>query len=297
MTAFRPELKYTCAFIITTGTIIAILPEENAVTGPVKIIIGILIAVTALRIFLLLFERANLYFPMGRIEATPGDIGLAYEDVTITTADGIALNGWFVPSPGSRRGILFFHGNAGNISHRLDTIRVFHELGLNTLIIDYRGYGRSKGRPSEKGLYLDAEAACDYLAGRTEIDPASMIAFGRSLGGAVAVELAGRRDLSAIIIDSAFTSTINMSRELLPFLPARLIVTQKYDTLAKVGSLSIPKLFIHSQDDEIVPFSHGERLFEAASEPKSMHAMRGRHNEAFLLPENNYRQTLEAFLN
>ena len=264
--------------------------------GPVKLLIWVIIVGVAIRLFLLFFERANLYFPVRRIEATPNDIGLAYDDVTITTSDGIALNGWFVPSPDSRRGILFFHGNAGNISHRLDTIRIFHELGLNTLIIDYRGYGGSAGRPSENGLYLDAEAAYDHLARRPGIDTASMVAFGRSLGGAVAVELAGRRDLSAIIIESAFTSTTDMAKELLPFLPARLLVTQKYDTLAKVGSLSVSKLFIHSRDDDIVPFSHGERLFEAASEPKSMHVMRGRHNEAFLLPENNYTPALESFL-
>ena len=265
-------------------------------SGTIKLIIGIIAALVAARLLLFLFERANLYFPMRRIEATPADIGLRFEDVTITTADGVPLHGWFVPAPGSRRGILFFHGNAGNISHRLDTIRIFHEIGLNTLIIDYRGYGRSGGRPSEKGLYVDAEAAYDYISSRPDIDPASLVAFGRSLGGAVGIELAARRTLSAIIIDSTFTSTADMARELIPFLPARVLITQKYDSLDKVGSLSIPKLFIHSRDDEIVPFHHGESLFEAAAEPKKMHIMRGGHNEAFLLSENNYLQTLRDFL-
>ena len=264
--------------------------------GPVKLLAGIIVAAVALRLFFLFFERINLYFPTRRIEASPEEIGLPYEDITITAADGTPLNGWFIPAPGSERGILFFHGNAGNISHRLDTIRIFHDIGLNTLIIDYRGYGRSGGRPSEKGLYLDAEAAYDYMASRPGIDPGSLTAFGRSMGGAVAVELAGRRELSALIVDSAFSSTAAMAGELIPFLPARLLVTQRYDSLGKVGGLHLPKLFIHSRDDEIVPFSHGESLFREAAEPKAMHAMRGGHNEAFLHPENRYREALTEFL-
>lgn len=262
----------------------------------VKIIVGGLAALAAARGFLWFFERANLYFPMRRLEATPAEIGLAYEDVALTASDGVPIHGWFIPADGSRMGILFFHGNAGNISHRLDTIRIFNELGLNTLIIDYHGYGKSGGRPSEKGLYRDAEAAYLHMRARPEIDPAALVAFGRSLGGSVAVELATRKPLSALIVESAFTSTADIGRELLPFLPVNWLVTQKYDSLAKVGSITIPKLFIHARDDEIIPFSHGRRLFEAAAEPKRFAELRGGHNEAFLLSVNRYPEILRGFL-
>lgn len=261
-----------------------------------KLLIGAVITLIGLRSFLFLFERANLYFPTREIEATPAEIGLRYEDVWLTTSDGVRLNGWFIPCPGSRRGILFFHGNAGNISHRLQTIRIFHDLGLNTLIIDYRGYGRSGGHPSEKGIYLDADAAYRSLGSRPGIDPGSLVAFGRSLGGAAAIELATRRRLSALIVESAFTSTADIGRELLPFLPVRILVTQKYDSIGRVRSIAIPKLFIHARDDEVIPFSHGRRLFEAAAEPKRFVELAGGHNDAFLLPDNNYPELLRDFL-
>jgi fermentation-respiration switch protein FrsA (DUF1100 family) len=277
--------------------------------GAVRILIGALVAAAVVRYFLLFFERFNLYFPTRTLEATPREIGLAYEDVWLTAADGISIHGWFIPAsvplsgtpggrpaPGSRRGILFFHGNAGNISHRLQTIEIFHALGLNTLIIDYRGYGKSGGRPSEKGIYLDADAAYRYMSARDGIDPDSLIAFGRSLGGAVAIELATTRKLSALIVESAFTSTADIGREVLPFLPVRLLVTQRYDSIRKVKSITIPKLFIHARDDEIIPFSHGRRLFEAAAEPKRFAELRGGHNDAFMLPENDYPHILRQFL-
>lgn len=267
--------------------------------GAVKWGIGLCAAAVALRYFLLLFERANLYFPTRPIEATPREIGLAYEEVRLTTADGVRISGWYIPAAPPaprRRAVLFFHGNAGNISHRLQTIAVFHDLGLDTLIIDYRGYGRSGGRPSEKGLYLDAEAAYDWLRARPETDPGAIVAFGRSLGGAVAIELARRRRLSALIVESAFASTAEIGGEVLPFLPVRLLVTQRFDSIGKVGSIRVPKLFLHGVDDEIIPFSHGERLFAAAAEPKRFVALAGGHNDAFMLPENDYPEVLRAFI-
>jgi len=288
--------------------------EEVPLHGAVKLLIGLAAGAVAARYLLLFFERGNLYFPTRALESTPREIGLAYEDVHLTASDGVKIHGWYIPanvsltpfisspgqaggpSPGSRRGILFFHGNAGNISHRLQTIRILHDLGLDTLIIDYRGYGRSGGRPSEKGLYLDAEAAYDWLRARPEIDQGSIVAFGRSLGGAVAIELAKRRPVFALIVESAFTSTADIGREVLPFLPVRLLVTQKFDSIGKVGSITVPKLFIHGRHDEIIPFSHGKRLFAAAAEPKQFFPMAGGHNDGFMLPENDYPAVLGRFL-
>ena len=263
--------------------------------GIMKLLAGIVVAAVCLRCFFLVFERANLYFPTRTLEAAPDEIGLAYQDVFLTASDGVKLHGWFIPSAARGRAVLFFHGHAGNISHRLQTIAILHRLGLAALMIDYRGYGRSGGRPSEEGLYRDAEAAYDWLRARPEIDPSSIVAFGRSLGGAVAVELARRRTVSALIVESAFSSTADIGREVLPFLPVRLLVTQRFDSIAKVGSLAVPKLFIHARQDEIIPFSHGERLFRAAAEPKRFVALRGGHNDAFLLPENAYPGILARF--
>lgn len=294
--------------------------------GAVKLLIGVAVGAAAARHFLSFFERANLYFPTRALESTPREIGLAYEDVFLASSDGVKIHGWYIPAdiPSSptprshlrggisvpptrwngggkretagRRGVLFFHGNAGNISHRLQTIRILHDLDLDTLIIDYRGDGRSGGRPSENGLYLDAEAAYDWMCARPEADPASIAAFGRSLGGAVAVELTRRRKISALIVESAFTSTADIGREVLPFLPVRLLVTQRFDSIGKVGSLAVPKLFLHGRDDEIIPFSHGERLFAAAAAPKRFVPLAGGHNDAFMLPGNDYPAVLGRFL-
>ena len=242
------------------------------------------------------FERSQMYFPQSELEFTPRDIGLDYRDIELTASDGARIHGWWIPAERSRGSLIFCHGNAGNISHRLESIRVFNELGLNVLIFDYRGFGKSSGRPSEKGTYCDAEAAYDYLTATLQIPPEEIIIFGRSLGGAVAVELARQRKAGALICEAAFTSSEDMGRLMYPYLPVKFFISNKYDSISKVGELSVPKLFIHSREDDVVPFGQGERLYEAAAPPKEFLEIRGSHGEGFLETEEKYRQTLSGFL-
>jgi hypothetical protein len=240
-------------------------------------------------------EKTAVFFPSAEIALTPRTIGLPFEDVYFTTKDGVTLNGWLVHAPGARATMIFCHGNAGNIGDRVEKIRYFVEMGVNVFIFDYRGYGKSQGKPSESGLYLDAVAAYDYLAQRQDIDPAHLFAYGASLGGAVAVDLATRRDLACLIIDSSFSSARDVARFILPVAPGFLIRT-RLDSLNKVPRVRIPKLFLHSREDEIIPFALGQKLFEAAAEPKVFHETKGDHNQGYSLYPKTFTQAIASFL-
>ncbi len=243
-----------------------------------------------------IFQKRFIYFPQRRIDAAPDRAGLAYEDVFLTAADGVKIHGWYVPAEDARGAVLFCHGNAGNISHRLPTLELLHELRFSTLIFDYRGYGRSEGAPGEKGTYLDAQAAWDHLVTARKTPPQRIVVFGRSLGGAVAAHLAAENAPGAIVLDSAFTSIPDLARRMYPIYPVGLLARVRYDTLARMKRVRCPVLVIHSRDDEIVPFRHGRRLFEAAGEPKQFLALRGGHNEAFLASAGRYKESLSGFL-
>ncbi len=250
----------------------------------------------AIMIFVYFTQSRMLYYPVKEIEATPLDIGLRYEEVTFRTRDGITISGWYIPAEGEKGVLLFCHGNAGNISHRLDSIKIFHDLGLGVLIFDYRGYGRSEGKPSEEGTYLDAEAAWDYLLEARGKPRDKIIVFGRSLGGAVATELALRKDPIGLIIESGFTSVPDLGRKFYPWLPVRLLSRFRYATLEKIGSIKCPKLIVHSPEDEIVPFAHGKAIYDKASPPKEILAISGDHNEGFLISGKKYTEGLHKFL-
>lgn len=235
-------------------------------------------------------------FPGRALTASPADIGLEYEDVSLPTRDNERLHGWYVTSTNSTGVVLFFHGNAGNISHRLDSIEIFHELDLDVLIIDYRGYGQSSGSTSEQGTYTDAQTAWDYLVDMRNIAPEKIVIFGRSLGGAVASWLAARTTPGSVILESCFTSGVDMASRLYPFLPARLITRLKYPVEEYVQQISSPLLVIHSQQDEIIPFDMGQSVFIAAPEPKEMLVLSGDHNGGFLLNRNRYQAAIGKFL-
>jgi uncharacterized protein len=243
------------------------------------------------------FERSHIYYPDPALEISPAEIGLGYEDVDLASSDGVQIHGWWIPASDNRGTILFCHGNAGNIGHRLDSIRIFHQLGLNVFIFDYRGYGKSTGSPSEEGTYRDAAAAYIYLREVRMLEPEKIIIFGRSLGGAVAVQLAGEQEAGALICESSFTSAVEMGKVVFPYLPVNLLVFDKYDSIARVGRLSLPKLFIHSREDDMIPFEQGERLYRAAASPKEFLEIQGGHNEGFLDSEDIYREAIDNFLN
>jgi fermentation-respiration switch protein FrsA (DUF1100 family) len=254
---------------------------------------------TALALAVYAFQGGMVFLadiPGRTLTASPANLGLGFEDVSIRTSDNERLHGWYVPANRARGVVLFLHGNAGNISHRLESIATFHGLGLDVLIIDYRGYGQSTGRPGENGLYLDSEAAWDYLVSQRNVEPGRIIIFGRSLGGAVGARLASRQDAGGLIMESVFTSGVDMARRLYRFLPARLITRLEFPVMEFVSGIRCPVLVIHSRDDEIVPFDMGESVFEAVrSQRKSFLEMHGGHNTGFILSQDIYLPALEEF--
>lgn len=250
-------------------------------------------------VFLYFYQNRMLFLPnlpSRSVKQSPSTVGLAYESVDLVTSDNIHLDSWFVPAPEERGVILFCHGNAGNISHRLDSLLLFHRLGFSTLIFDYRGYGRSQGSPSEAGTYLDVQAAWNYLTEERSVRPSRIIMFGRSLGAAVAVHQANLHSPGALIIESSFSSVPDLAAELYPFLPARWLSRLDYNVQQQLAAVRCPVLVVHSRDDEIIPFRHGQVLYAAANEPKQFLELRGGHNDGFLLAGQTYTQGLDIFL-
>ncbi len=245
--------------------------------------------------FLIRFiEKRSLYFPLRDIEATPEDIHLDYQDVMLTASDGVEISAWFVPSASPAATVLFCHGNGGNISHRLEKIRILHSLNVNILLFDYRGYGRSKGSPTEDGLYLDAEAAYDYLVNDRRIPPDRIIGYGESLGGAVIVDLAARHPLRGLILEGSFTSIPDMAHNYFPFIPA-FVFKAFFNSYDKIREIKAPKLHFHSRADEIVPFELGKKLYDNGPDPKKLVELQGGHNDSFLVSEDLYVSELRAF--
>ncbi|HDQ40355.1 MAG TPA: alpha/beta hydrolase [Desulfonatronum sp.] len=241
-------------------------------------------------------QDAMVYQPLPELLGSPADFGLEYEEAWLKTSDGVDIHGWFVPGRGAvRRVLLFCHGNAGNISHRLDSLKIFHDLGLSVFIFDYRGFGKSRGQPNEKGTYLDAETAWDHLLARG-YGPEEIFIFGRSLGGAVAAYLAAGKDAAALILESTFTSLPDVGAAFYPYLPVRLLARHRYETITHLRKVRCPVLVVHSIDDEMIPFSHGQSLFATASNPKTFLEISGGHNHGFLISGQHYVEGLRAFL-
>ncbi|SEL13203.1 alpha/beta hydrolase [Halomonas daqiaonensis] len=268
-----------------------------------RLFLWLLLAYAMLVMVACAFQGRLLYQPhAGGREylATPQDRGLEYEPVTLRTDDGLRLAAWWVPARTARGNLLFLHGNAGNISHRLDSIEQFHRLGLSVLILDYRGYGQSEGSPSEAGTALDARAGWRWLRETADLAPDEIVVFGRSLGAAVAAGLTAElQDDSrpvALILESPFRSVPELAQRLYPILPARWLSRFDYDTVSRVAKVQAPLLVIHSREDDIIPFAEGEAVHAAASEPKRMLEISGGHNTGYLESEPRYLQGIDAFL-
>ena len=271
--------------------------------GMFKIIWSILIFAGGLYgvlcLYLFLMQAKLIFYPnipSRKLTSSPADIGLEYESVSIKTSDQVILHGWFVPASEEKGVLLFFHGNAGNISHRLDSLRIFHDLGFSTLIIDYRGYGQSQGVISERGTYLDAEAAWNYLTETKNIPSQKIAVFGRSLGGAIAAYGAAKNTPGALIIESAFTSVPDMAAKMYPVFPVRLLSRFQYNTRKYLLSVKCPVLIIHSPSDEIISFENGLQLYQSAREPKRILEIQGGHNDGFLLSGETYIEGIEEFI-
>ena len=243
---------------------------------------------------LFLFQERLVYFPDRSRGPDPSELGLDFEDLRLVASDGVELHGWFLPAEEPRGALLFCHGNAGNVSHRLFAARAFRDMRLSVLLFDYRGYGRSSGRPSEKGTYLDAEAAYDWLRGRG-FGPDRIALYGESLGGAVAIELARRREVACLLAESAFTSVPDIGAELYRWLPVRLLARIRYDNARKLDALAVPLLLAHSPQDEIVPFAHAERLLALARDPKELLRTEAGHNDGGFLQRAEWIERVRGF--
>lgn len=243
------------------------------------------------------FEWSQTFRPSRRMEADPTLAGLPCENVIFYAEDGVRLNGWWIPRDDARGTILYCHGNAGNISTRLDVIAGLHSLDVNVFVFDYRGYGLSKGIPSEQGLYRDARAAYEVVRARYEdVEQPPVIIYGASLGGAVAANLACERPARGLVIEGGFTSSIDVGERWFPLLPIRAIARYRFDTRGRVSGLAIPKLFAHSSVDQVIPYDIGGELYKAAAAPKQFVPLNGEHGEAGWLDTPHFLTELRRFV-
>jgi fermentation-respiration switch protein FrsA (DUF1100 family) len=238
-----------------------------------------------------------VYYPTRELSGDPSRVGLSFRDVFVTSEDGVKLHGWFVPCPGADITLLILHGNAGNIGHRLPWLEILHELGVNIWIIDYRGYGRSEGKPFEKGLYRDAMAAYLWWAHEQGASGKKLVLLGESLGGAVAVNLAASVPVAGIILQSTFTSARDVAKTVFPLGLLRPLVGVRFDSESNIARIHCPKLIIHGDRDEIVPYNLGRKLFEAATEPKQFYQVVGAgHNDLIWAAGPEYAKRIADFL-
>jgi uncharacterized protein len=242
-------------------------------------------------------ERLFIYYPTKTIVENPSTIGLAYENLNLITEDRVKLHGWYIPAPGAYKTIMIFHGNAGNIGHRVQWIEELHSLDAHILIIDYRGYGNSEGNPFEEGLYRDARAAYEWWQAHRTGAGDKLILLGESLGGSVAIDLASRIAPAGLIVQSTFTSAADMARLFFPLGLLRPLLGIHFDSTSKIRGVTCPKLFIHGNRDEIVPFRMGRELYEMASPPKSFYEVAGAgHNDLVWVGGSEYISRLRSFL-
>ena len=244
-----------------------------------------------------MIESRFIFYPESELVGSPAHWGLDFQEVRFPAKGGVTLHGWFVPGDKDVTWI-WFHGNAGNISHRLENLTLLHrQLGVNILLFDYRGYGLSEGRASEKGTYQDATAALEYVLSRQDIAPHRIVYFGRSLGAAVALWLATRRRPYGLILESPFASVQDMAKVAFPHLPLHLLVRGKYDSLSRIASVSCPLLILHGARDEIVPVEQAQRLYAAAAQSKALFLIPGAgHNDTYSVDQPLYFRTLAEFM-
>jgi len=269
--------------------------KRLAMTLAIGVVAGLLLIVATIRYV----ENSFIYFPPRFPEGfPPSDLSpLHVEDVWLTTQDNVRLNAWYLPSPGSGKALLWFHGNAENIGYGLGQVEFYARLAVNVLAVDYRGYGRSEGSPEEAGVYRDADAAYDYLVQVRHIRPQNIVVFGHSLGGAVAIDLASRRECGGLIVQSSFTSIRDMARRAFRIPLFEYIPKSKFNSLTKIQQVRAAILIVHGTRDETVPFSMGQRLFTAAPEPKFFFPVEGTgHNDVIEIGGNQLLERFKSFL-
>ena len=263
-----------------------------------KIIIIFILLIFIFILYLKYIEKTHIFYPDKKIYQEPKDFNLNYKEVFIKTPDNIDLCGWFIKGD-SENLILYLHGNAGNISTRLEIVKMFVDAKFNVFIFDYRGYGKSAGRPTEKGIYLDTLSVYKYLTENENIKPENIILYGESLGCAFAIYLAEKEKVSLIILQSPFSSALDMASFLFPYIPKsflKLIMSVEFDNINRIKKINIPKLIIHSIDDEIVPFRFAQKLFIQTPPPKEFFTTRGLHNEIVYNNRDEYIKKIKEFI-
>jgi len=260
------------------------------------LVLSVVLAYAVWGLVLLFMQRRLLYRPIREVVFAPSDRDLPHEDVVFHSRDGVKLTGWYLPALNAHFTLLFCHGNGGNIMHVLDSMELFHRMGLSCLVFDYRGYGNSEGTPTEAGTYRDARAAFDWLTQVKRIPADRIIICGRSLGGSIAAHLAAEVRPAALVVESAFTSYPDIGARFYPYMPVRLFALFRYNTLAHIRKVHCPVMVVHSREDDFVPFDFGQRLFQAANEPKQFVEITGSHNDGFLLSGDQYKEAWARWL-
>ncbi len=269
------------------------------VVGAVGVVVGVVM------VYFWLIQDRMVFAPTREYAVTPDQLGLVYESVALQHAGGPKIVGWYFPADQPMMGatvapsgvtVLFFHGNGGNNSHRMESMEFLLGLGASVFLIDYQGYGQSEGKPSEKGLYADARLAWDWLTGERGCRAGDIVIMGRSLGGAVAVELATEVKARGVLVESSLTSVVDMGRELLPFLPVKWLARYAFDSAGKIGRVGCPVLVTHSPQDEMIPYRMGERLYELAPEPKEFVRLSGGHNDRGYFASGEYVEAVRRLL-
>lgn len=265
-----------------------------------EILATIVLVYCAILLLIAVFENRLIYFPQipGRLSGEWSPRGLPVEDVTLETQDGVKLHAWWIPQPGAQFTFIAFHGNAANIANRADVYRFLHALPANVLAVEYRGYGRSEGAPTEAGLYLDAEAAFEFVRRVHHIPEGRVISFGQSLGTAVAVDLAARHKVGALVLEAPFISARAVARRFYWFLPGvGVVLRSKFETGQKLQKVSARVLVVHCADDPVIPFAMGEQVYQQARMPKQFFRVNGYcHEEAALVDPAGYRAQLLELL-
>ena len=262
----------------------------------IYIAVALFLAYLGWAVTLYIMQPKFLYAPVKEVPYTPAELDLDFENVVFKSDDGLLLSGWYIGAKGSEFTVLFCHGNGGNMTHCLDSINIFHNLGLNCFIFDYRGYGGSQGKPGEEGTYLDVKAAYKWLTEEKKIRPDNIIIFGRSLGGCIAAQLASKVRAGALIIEGTFTSYVDIGKKFYPYMPVRWFARFSYRTIDYIKDVHCPVMLIYSRTDEVVPFEFGLELYDAANEPKEFVEIFGSHNDGFLMSAEIYKNAWTKWL-
>ena len=247
-------------------------------------------------VFVYLQQPRMVFFPLKDIEQTPDQWGLHYEQVLLKSTHGHRISGWYIPARHADRALLFFHGNGGNISHRRDSIEIFHRLGLGVLIIDYQGYGNSEGTPGEQAMYDDGRAAFDYLVKDRKFKKENIVVFGRSLGGAVAARITAEKQPGAAILESTFASVPDIASYYFPVMSKIIVSRYRFNSLAEVKKIHCPLLVLHSKQDDVIPYNTGVKLYNGANNPRTFVELVGDHNSGFMQSQPAYEEVLASFL-